>query len=677
MFHKVLIANRAEIACRITRTAHELGVKVAAVYSEADAHARHVRLADEAWAIGAGPATESYLNVDKILRAAKQAGADAVHPGYGFLSENAAFAAACAAAGIVFIGPPVAAIEAMGSKSAAKSRMQAAGVPTLPGYHGDEQSADALERRAIELGFPLIIKPSGGGGGKGMHIVNEAGELRSALATAKRLAAAAFKDDRLLLERYLPAPRHVEVQVFADQHGGLVHLFDRDCSVQRRHQKLIEEAPAPGIDPDVRSRLHAAACTVAREVGYVGAGTIEFLLSGREFYFMEMNTRLQVEHPVTESITGLDLVEWQLRVASGERLPLTQADVRSRGHSIEVRLCAEDPAKGFVPSAGELELLRWPTAAAGLRVDAGFETGDTVSPLYDSLLGKIIAFADSREAAIDRLTAGLDQLRVSGVATNAQWLARALERPDFRSGQVSTAFVERNGEAIAVEPDATTLAPFAAAAYAASLAPAGRVSSPWALADGFRPGLPPAIRVRLRRDTQVLDATVGAQLAAASDVRVAAVPAPAAKGPKTASSRTRAAALPAESNSKLVRLADDLPLQQWQVADGGERASVLVTEARITVWRGHYRCVFAIDDGRHFEAASTAHAGSLSTPLPGVVVSIAVKEGDSVAAGQTLLVIEAMKMEHAIKAPRAGVVKALKHRVGDRVREGAALAELE
>jgi 3-methylcrotonyl-CoA carboxylase alpha subunit len=672
MFHKVLIANRAEIACRITRTAHRLGIRVAAVYSEADASARHVRLADEAWALGGGAAADTYLNVEKMLHAAKEAGAEAVHPGYGFLSENAAFAAACEQAGIVFIGPPVAAIEAMGSKSAAKTRMHAAGVPTLPGYHGDEQSADALERWANQLGFPLIIKPSGGGGGKGMHIVNEAGELRAALATAKRLAAAAFKDDRLLLERYLPAPRHVEVQVFADKHGGLVHLFDRDCSVQRRHQKLIEEAPAPGIDADVRNRLHAAACTVAREVGYVGAGTIEFLLSGREFYFMEMNTRLQVEHPVTESITGLDLVEWQLRVAAGERLPLTQADIRGRGHSVEVRLCAEDPSKGFVPSAGDLELLRWPTPRTGLRVDAGFETGDTVPTLYDSLLGKIIAFGDSRDLAIDRLTSGLDELRVSGVATNAQWLARALERPDFRSGNVSTAFVDRNGAALAVEPDPALVAPFAAAAYAASLAPKESVRSPWNLADGFRPGLQPAIRVRLRLAERSLDATVGAQSPGGTDVRVVAATVKAANGgspPRPSAS--------AASSSRLIRLTDDGPLQQWQSAAGGERASVLVSDTRITVWRGHYRCVFDIDDGRHFDVGSTAHAGSLSTPLPGVVVSIAVREGEQVAAGQTLLVIEAMKMEHAIKAPRAGVVKSLKHRVGDRVREGAALAELE
>ena len=653
MFHKLLIANRGEIACRIARTARRLGVKVAAVYSDVDARARHVRVADEAWAIGSGPAAESYLNIDRLLFAARQAGADAVHPGYGFLSENVAFAAACAAAGIAFVGPPVAAIEAMGSKSAAKERMQKAGVPTLPGYHGDEQSADALERQARALGFPLIIKPSGGGGGKGMHIVNEAGELRAALVTAKRLAAAAFKDDRLLLERYLRAPRHVEVQVFADTHGTILHLFDRDCSVQRRHQKLIEEAPAPGIDADIRSGLHAAACTVAREVGYVGAGTIEFLLSGREFYFMEMNTRLQVEHPVTEAITGLDLVEWQLRVASGERLPLAQAAVRSRGHAVEVRICAEDPEQGFVPSAGDLELLRWPQEQDGLRVDAGFETGDSVSPLYDSLLGKIIAHGETREDAIDRLMSAVDELRVSGVATNAQWLSRALRHRAFRSGDVSTAFVGKYGDSLVAATDPMLLAPFAAAAYAASLVPAARSMSPWDLADGFRAGLPPVVGVRLLHAGAPLEATVGAQTQTAAEVRFK------------------------EASLKLNRLPDRPPLQRWEWGEGSAPADVLIHANRITVWRAQTRATFNVDDGARFDVAAGAHAGSLSTPLPGVVVSVSVKEGDSVAAGQTLLVIEAMKMEHAIKAPRAGKVTALKYRVGDRVREGSTLAELE
>jgi 3-methylcrotonyl-CoA carboxylase alpha subunit len=636
MFGKLLIANRGEIACRVARTARRLGIRVAAVYSEADAHARHVRVADEAWPIGPGPASESYLNGARILEAARAARAEAVHPGYGFLSENAQFAAACESTGIAFVGPPAAAIDAMGSKSAAKERMSRAGVPTLPGYHGDDQSAEALEREAKRLGFPLIIKPSGGGGGKGMHIVNEAGELRAAIAGAKRLAAAAFKDDRLLLERYLPAPRHVEVQVFADRHGSIVHLFDRDCSVQRRHQKLIEEAPAPGLDDETRAGLYAAACTVAREVGYVGAGTIEFLLSGREFYFMEMNTRLQVEHPVTEKITGLDLVEWQLRVAAGERLPLTQEQIRRNGHAIEVRLCAEDPARDFVPSAGKLELMMWPDERDGARVDHGFETGDTVPSLYDSLLGKVIAHGPSREAALDRLIDAVADVRVQGVSTNASWLVRALSQPDFRNGDVSTAFVAKHGDALIAPSDPKAAAAIAGAAHTWAITPKGVVMSPWELADGFRAGRPSVIRVPLRIDERDIEVTA----------------------------------------TTFSLIGERGALQVWAEPSAG-RADVLVKPHDISVWLNGELFAFQINDGSQFEAASSAHAGSLTTPLPGVVVSVAVKEGDSVAAGQTLLVIEAMKMEHAIKAPRAGTVKNLKHRVGERVREGSTLAEIE
>ncbi len=652
MFKKLLIANRGEIACRVASSARRLGVRVAAVYSDADAGARHLRVADEAWPIGPGPAAQSYLNIARILETAKLAGADAIHPGYGFLSENARFAAACEAAGIAFVGPPAAAIEAMGSKSAAKERMSRAGVPTLPGYHGDDQSVGGLERHATALGFPLIIKPSGGGGGKGMYIVNEAGELRAALVGAKRLAAAAFKDDWLLLERYLPAPRHVEVQVFADQHGSIVHLFDRDCSVQRRHQKLIEEAPAPGLDEETRAGLYAAACTVAREVGYVGAGTIEFLLSGRDFYFMEMNTRLQVEHPVTEKITGLDLVEWQLRVAAGEPLPLSQEQIRRSGHAIEVRLCAEDPAKGFVPSAGRLDIMWWPGEHGGLRVDRGFETGDVVPSLYDSLLGKIIAHGESREAALERLIEGVQSVRVHGVASNAPWLARALREPDFRKGEVSTAFVAIHGDALAVPADPTTAAAFAAAAHTWTITPKHAVASPWELADGFRAGLASVIRIPLSIGGRNLDVAVVAFSLQAAEVRVAG---------KTV---------------HLNRGGNCAPVQQWSER-GGEAADVLVKPHSISVWVRGELFTFDINDGSQFESASAAHAGGLTTPLPGVIVSVAVKEGDVVTAGQTLLVVEAMKMEHAIKAPRAGTVKSLKHGVGDRVREGSTLAEIE
>jgi len=652
MFKKLLIANRGEIACRIAGTARRLGVKVVAVYSDVDAGALHVRVADEAWPIGPGPAAQSYLNVPRILEAAKQAGADAVHPGYGFLSENAQFAAACEAAGITFVGPPVSAIEAMGSKSAAKARMSKAGVPTLPGYHGDDQTVEALERHAIELGFPLIIKPSGGGGGKGMHIVHEAGELSAALAGAKRLAAAAFKDDRLLLERYLPAPRHVEVQVFADKHGSIVHLFDRDCSVQRRHQKLIEEAPAPGLDDQTRAGLYEAACTVAREVGYVGAGTIEFLLSGREFYFMEMNTRLQVEHPVTEGITGLDLVEWQLRVASGEPLPRKQQDIKRSGHAIEVRLCAEDPSQGFVPSAGKLELMWWPTAERGLRADRGFETGDTVPTLYDSLLGKIIAHGESRDAALDTLIAGVEDVRVDGIATNASWLARALREPAFRAGDVSTAFIAEHADSLSAPADPLPAAAFAAASFVRELAPVESPASPWDVRDGFRLSQPARINVPLLLKDRRLDAEV------------------------TGFSSARAEVLVGQQRFNPIWDDSFAPLLEWHEAKAGS-ADAWVKDRSIEVWHRGEKFSFALNDGRQFDSAAAAHGGGLTTPLPGVVVSIAVKEGDTVTTGQTLLVIEAMKMEHAIKAPKAGVVKSLKHRVGDRVREGSTLAEIE
>jgi 3-methylcrotonyl-CoA carboxylase alpha subunit len=648
MFHKLLIANRGEIACRVARTARRLGVSVAAVYSDVDAHALHVRLADEAWPIGAGPAAQSYLNIGNVIDAARKAGAQAIHPGYGFLSENPQFAAACQDAGIVFVGPPVSAMEAMASKSAAKERMSKAGVPVLPGYHGDEQTTAALERRAKELGFPLIIKPSAGGGGKGMQIVNDAAELRAAIEGAQRIARAAFKDDRLLLERYLPAPRHVEVQVFADQHGHIVHLFDRDCSVQRRHQKLIEEAPAPGLDDDVRAGLYAAACAVAREVGYVGAGTIEFLLSGRDFYFMEMNTRLQVEHPVTEMITGLDLVEWQLRVACGERLPLEQSQIRRAGHAIEVRHCAEDAEHDFVPSAGKLERMRWPETNESVRVDDGFREGDVVPALYDSLLGKIVAHGEARDAALDTLLEAVAQVRVVGLETNASWLVRALEVPAFRRAQLSTAFIAQNSALLTAPPDPRFAAACAGFMRLPSTDPRDPHGSPWDLLDGFRMGQPRAVRIPLLYGTRRLGVDLLDYTNRHAVVRVDG------------------------QTFELQHGAGEAVLDER-----GESADVLTRPHRSIVWRRDWKLVFTLNDGSQYESATAAHAGGLTTPLPGVVVSVAVKEGDPVTAGQTLLVIEAMKMEHAIKAPRAGIVKSLKHKAGDRVREGSALAEIE
>src|ERR1700759_4184732 len=389
VIESLLVANRGEIACRIFRTARRLGIRTIAVYSDADASARHVREADEAFRLGPAAPRESYLNVERLLEAARATGASAVHPGYGFLSENADFAAAWEKAGLIFIGPPASAIASMGSKIVAKARMRAAGVPVLPGYEGTEQDLEHLHAEARRLGMPLIVKPAAGGGGKGMRIIRDPAQIPEALAGARRLAESGFGDGSLLLERFLPAPRHVEVQIFADSQGNFVHLGDRDCSIQRRHQKLIEEAPAPGLPDELRDRLRAAAIVVAREIGYVGAGTVEFLFDGREFYFMEMNTRLQVEHTVTEQVTGLDLVEWQLIVAAGGRLPLAQAEIILNGHAIEARICAEDPERDFLPSAGELRLLEWPAPVAA-RVDAGFSTGDRVPESYDSLLGKVI-----------------------------------------------------------------------------------------------------------------------------------------------------------------------------------------------------------------------------------------------------------------------------------------------
>jgi 3-methylcrotonyl-CoA carboxylase alpha subunit len=443
MLESIMVANRGEIACRIFRTARRLGMRSVAVYSDADRGARHVREADEAIHIGAAAPRDSYLRSEALLDAAATARVQAIHPGYGFLSENAAFARACRDAGLLYVGPDADSIAAMGSKLAAKGRMRAAGVPVLPGYEGGAQELADLEGQARALGCPIMIKPAAGGGGKGMRIVRAESELRAALAAARRFAETNLHDAALLLERFLPAPRHVEVQVFGDRHGNLVHLGDRDCSIQRRHQKLIEEAPAPDIAADVRQALHATALRVAREISYVNAGTVEFLLSGREFYFMEMNTRLQVEHPVTEAVTGLDLVEWQLRVACGQALPLRQAQIPTRGHAIEARVCAEDPERNFLPSPGQIRHMRWPDDHF-IRVDAGVDSGDAVPASYDSLLGKVISWAPSRRQAAERLAQALDVTACEGVHSNERWLSRVLRSPDFLAARHSIAWLEQN-----------------------------------------------------------------------------------------------------------------------------------------------------------------------------------------------------------------------------------------
>lgn len=670
MIRSLLVANRGEIACRIFRTARRMGIRTIAVYSDADASARHVREADEAARIGPPAAAGSYLDIQAIVRAARAAGAEAIHPGYGFLSENAQFAQACLDAGLVFVGPPPGAIAAMGSKSVAKASVRAAGVPVLPGYDGERQELEYLEERALEAGLPLIVKPAAGGGGKGMRVVHAKEELRDALTGARRLAESAFGDGTLLIERYLPQPRHIEVQVFADGHGQCVHLGDRDCSVQRRHQKLIEEAPAPGLPPPLRESLHAAAVLVARNIGYRSAGTVEFLFDGRDFYFLEMNTRLQVEHTVTEAVTGLDLVEWQLRVAAGEPLPLPQAQIRLDGHAIEARVCAEDPWRGFLPSAGTLEVADWPQGES-LRVDAGFAAADRVPAVYDSLLAKVIAWAPAREQAALRLAEALEHTYLAGVHTNERWLARVLRSPVFLEVRHSVALLDRAAaqfsDPVAATPAALTLAALAArdAAHSGGELPGrGRRPAPWDESDGFQPNLPARVELTL--------------------------------GAGGSSHRLRLTLTDGQPSEALLRA----PAGEAQQPDGGtclaisgvsitasHVAAVLDGERRgarwyrhgphLHLWSGAAHHEFLLEDPRTREFAASAASGGLTTPLPGVVAAVSVEEGQTVSAGEVLMVIEAMKMEHSIAAPYDGVVRAIHFVRGDRVPEGSELLSLE
>ena len=658
MIESLLIANRGEIACRIIRTARAMGIRTIAVYSDADAKARHVQLADTALRLGPTPPRESYLSISRLLGAAREAGATAIHPGYGFLSENAEFAQACVDAGLIFVGPPAAVIASMGSKSAAKEAMRESGVPVLPGYHGEEQSLAQLKSRALTLGFPLIVKPSGGGGGKGMQIVARAEELREALEGARRIAERSFADPTLLLERYLASPRHVEVQILADQHGRILHLHDRDCSIQRRHQKLIEEAPAPDIADPVRARLHAAAITVARRIGYVNAGTVEFLYSDGEFYFMEMNTRLQVEHPVTEAITGLDLVEWQLRIAAGERLAFSQEQIGAVGVAVEARVCAEDPSADFAPSAGRPSRLSWPSETDGVRVDAGFNAGDEIPADYDSLLAKVIASASDRPAALARLAWAVDQIRVTGIRTNANWLARALRSKSLRAGPVSTRFVVDEAKALA-DPslDAAQRAE-AAAITAVAVAVAGRAvrepqCSPWQVGDSFRIGLPCVRSERLRiGDTDLI---------------------------------TRLRALDNHGGFEVA-----VDGQSWQprwrpIAPGIALVEINARERHVEyqrhddaehVWIDGTYWVFELPDEAQGAGTPAPVAGELIARLPGTVARVLVGVGDTVAQGQPLMVVEAMKMEHTIRAPHAGRVERMCFAAGERVVEGARLVEI-
>jgi 3-methylcrotonyl-CoA carboxylase alpha subunit len=608
-----------------------------------------VRAADEAYYLGPSPAAQSYLDQARLIDLARRVGADAVHPGYGFLSENADFAQACIAAGLTFVGPPAAAIRAMGSKSASKAAMAEVGVPVAPGYHGTEQSTERLTAEAVRVGFPLIIKASAGGGGKGMQVVRSAVEVAAAIESAQRLARTAFGDDRLLLERYFPKARHVEVQIFADAHGDIVALFDRDCSVQRRHQKIIEEAPAPGLRPNVRTAMAQAAITAARAVGYVGAGTVEFLLDeAQHFYFMEMNTRLQVEHPVTEFITGIDLVEWQLRVARGERLPKSAAQITSRGAAIEARLYAEDPSRDYLPSVGRISHLRWPEAQPGLRLDSGVEAGDEVSPYYDPMLGKLIAWGESRIEAANRLAKALAELEVVGVTTNRALLMSVLADEEFRRASVATDFLEARRAHLAFgEPR-----PSAQDAALAALWCASRETNSgalWADTGGWRLAGAAAARWRIGEEWVTLERTAGTSYRAHVGGHEYAL---------AVLSRTKSG-FEVEIAGRIRRIRMLESGQDLNLFDGGRHVQLRVALTEDAL-----------------QAADLADAGSLVTPLPGTVVAVHVSAGQSVARGAPLMTIEAMKMEHTVTAPYAGIVERLPFGLADRVTEGAVLVEL-
>jgi acetyl-CoA/propionyl-CoA carboxylase, biotin carboxylase, biotin carboxyl carrier protein len=668
MFGTVLVANRGEIAVRVIRTLRALGIASVAVYSDADAGARHVREADEAIRLGPAPAAESYLHIGRVLDAARQAGAQAIHPGYGFLAENAAFARACADAGLVFIGPPPAAIEAMGDKIAAKATVAAAGVPVVPGAGERGMTEQDLLDAAPAIGFPLLIKPSAGGGGKGMRLARSPGELAGAIAGARRAAKAAFGDDTLLLERFVERPRHIEIQVFADTHGHTIHLGERECSLQRRHQKIIEEAPSPLLDEARRDAMGRAAAKAARSAGYVGAGTVEFIVPGGEpdeFFFMEMNTRLQVEHPVTELVTGLDLVEWQLRVAAGEPLPLRQEEIRLTGHAAEARIYAEDPARGFLPTGGTVLALGEPVGPH-VRTDSGLAAGMTVTSAYDPMLAKIIAWAPDRDAALRRLDGALAATAVLGVTTNTAFLRALLSHPDVLAGRLDTGLVERHlGELTAADVPDEVLAAAALAELLASQ-PAGPVTDPWDVPDGWRPGEHAWTRLRLacapRETAEVRIRAQPARTGVAAEVSVdgaGPVAASAASGPDgllvTYAGQTRRYAC-ARDGSRAA-------------GSGASRGGVIWLGAGGHTWMVREEEALAV---RRDQAGSAD--GTVRSPMPGTVQAVPVTEGQPVTAGQPLVIVEAMKMEHTVTAPLDGTVTELLVKGGQQVAMDETLA---
>ncbi|MGE8244529.1 MAG: acetyl/propionyl/methylcrotonyl-CoA carboxylase subunit alpha [Stenotrophomonas maltophilia] len=658
MFTKILIANRGEIACRVIATCQRLGIATVAVYSDADRNARHVRLADEAIAIGPAPARESYLRGDAILEAARRTGAQAIHPGYGFLSENAGFAQACAEAGIVFIGPSAAAIRAMGDKSAAKALMQQAGVPLTPGYHGDEQIPEFLRQQADSIGYPVLIKASAGGGGKGMRRVDDSATFTEALASCQREAQSAFGNAHVLVEKYVERPRHIEIQVFGDSHGNVVYLFERDCSVQRRHQKVLEEAPAPGMTPERRAAMGKAAVDAARAVNYVGAGTVEFIAGpDGDFYFMEMNTRLQVEHPVTECITGTDLVEWQLRVASGEPLPLQQEQLQIRGHALEARLYAEDADRGFLPSTGTLRHLRLPANTAHVRVDAGVEQGDAITPFYDPMIAKLIVWDVDRDAALRRMQQALAECEVVGVTTNAAFLRRLVMTDSFTQAKLDTALIEREQAALAPNDGDSDPALWALAAIAgvatseAAHRDARDPHSPWQAQDGWRLGAAAARALTLEhRGAQRSVAVQGA-------------------------GEQWTVHMDGNALQGSGRLAGDA--LRVQIGEQLHRATVIRDGNELYLFGSEGVQRFTLHDPVSEADQSVADAGSLVAPMPGRIVATLVAPGTAVKRGAPLLVLEAMKMEHTLQAPADGTVQGYRVKAGDQVGDGAVLVDFE
>lgn len=651
MFKKILIANRGEISCRVSRTAHKLGIKTVAVYSDADVHALHVAMADEAVRLGPAPSRESYLCADKIIAAAKATGAEAIHPGYGFLSENAAFAQACADNGIKFIGPSAAAITAMGSKSGAKALMEKAGVPLIPGYHGEEQDAGFLLEQARKMGFPVLLKASAGGGGKGMRAVHAENEFHEALHAAQREAMNAFGDQRMLIEKLLLEPRHVEVQILADAQGNCVYVFDRDCSIQRRHQKVVEEAPAPGLSDELRQAMGEAAVRAAKAIAYEGAGTLEFLVDkSGAFYFMEMNTRLQVEHPVSELVSGLDLVEQQLLVASGQHLTFAQKDLQPRGHAIEVRLYAEDPQHEFLPSTGRLRIFSLPEAE-GIRVDTGYREGDEVSVHYDPMMAKLIAWGENRTQAAARLCNSLEQVRVAGVRHNAAFLARILANPAFLEAQLSTRFIEEQQESLLADDDEPLNLLLLAAVRRFN--ENRKAASPWEALTHFRIGAADRCNNKINFKGQTHELTLTPTKAGHYHYHYQYA---AQSGECTLHMQGNTAELNRDGRRyryTFSRLPDGL-----DVFSHGEHHELKTAQ-------GHGNQATAQDE-QHYNA-----------PMNGRIVSINVESGSTVKAGDTLLVMEAMKMEYRIRAHHDGLVTAIAVAAGELVSEGQTLAEVE